>query len=110
MTAKRGLTMRQLRYLLRFHHDGVSTQEIGRKMAVARGTIQDNLKRAAGRACNGLCLKKLRTMCLNSGCLAAAISTPRFDLSTPRTHEGDSKGTDFSSKITKQAQRLKVPY
>ncbi len=48
MTAKRGLTMRQLRYLLRLHHDGVSTQEIGRLLAVAHSTIQDNLKRAAG--------------------------------------------------------------
>ena len=47
MPAKRGLTMRQLRYLLRLHHDRVSTREIGRLLGVARSTIQDNLKRAA---------------------------------------------------------------
>jgi transposase len=47
MPAKRELTMRQLRYLLRLDHDGVSTREIGRLLGVARSTIQDNLKRAA---------------------------------------------------------------
>jgi transposase len=47
MPAKRELTMRQLRYLLRLHHEGVSTREIGRRLGVARSTIQDNLKRAA---------------------------------------------------------------
>ena len=47
MPAKRELTMRQLRYLLRLHHDGVSAREIGRLLGVARSTIQDNLKRAA---------------------------------------------------------------
>ena len=46
MPAKRELTMRQLRYLLRLRHDGVSTREIGRLLGVARSTIQDNLKRA----------------------------------------------------------------
>jgi len=38
--------MRQLRYLLRLHHDGVSAREIGRRLGVARSTVQDNLKRA----------------------------------------------------------------
>ena len=42
--------MRQLRYLLRLHHDGVSAREIGRLLGVARSTIQDNLKRAAAAA------------------------------------------------------------
>src|ERR1700716_3096010 len=46
MTAKRELTMRQLRYMLRLHHDGVSAREIGRTLGVARSTIQDNLGRA----------------------------------------------------------------
>ena len=36
--------------LLRLHHDGVSTREIGRRLGVARSTIQDNLKRAAAAA------------------------------------------------------------
>jgi transposase len=38
--------MRQLRQLLRLHHGGLSAREIGRRMGVARSTIQDNLKRA----------------------------------------------------------------
>ena len=47
MPAKRELSMRQLRTLLRLHHGGVSAREIGRRLSVARSTIQDNLKRAA---------------------------------------------------------------
>ena len=47
MPAKRELSMRQLRHLSRLHHDGVSAREIGRRLGVARSTIQDNLKRAA---------------------------------------------------------------
>ena len=47
MPAKRELSMRQLRHLLRLHHDGVSAREIGRRLGVARSTIQDNLKRAS---------------------------------------------------------------
>jgi transposase len=39
--------MRQLRHLLRLHHGGVSAREIGRRLGVARSTVQDNLKRAA---------------------------------------------------------------
>ena len=46
MPAKRELSMRQLRHLLRLYHDGVSAREIGRRLGVARSTIQDNLKRA----------------------------------------------------------------
>jgi len=46
MPAKRELSMRQLRTLLRLSHDGVSAREIGRRLGVARSTIQDNLKRA----------------------------------------------------------------
>lgn len=47
MPAKRELTMRQLRHILRLAHDGVGAREIGRRVGVARSTIQDNLKRAA---------------------------------------------------------------
>ena len=47
MPARRELSMRQLRHLLRLHHGGVSAREIGRRLGVARSTIQDNLKRAA---------------------------------------------------------------
>jgi transposase len=47
MPARRELTMRQLRHMLRLAQDGVSAREIGRRLGVARSTIQDNLKRAA---------------------------------------------------------------
>src|SRR5260370_35083881 len=46
MPGRRELSMRQMRYLLRLHHDGVSAREIGRLLGVARSTIQDSLKRA----------------------------------------------------------------
>jgi IS30 family transposase len=46
MPAKRELTMRQLRYMLRLHHDRVSARENGRTLGVARSAIQDNLRRA----------------------------------------------------------------
>jgi transposase len=38
--------MRQIRQMLRLHHDGASKREIGRTLGVARSTIQDNLRRA----------------------------------------------------------------
>jgi transposase len=47
MPARRELTMRQLRQLLRLHHDGVSARKIACELGVARSTIRDNLKRAA---------------------------------------------------------------
>src|SRR3954463_13293858 len=47
MPAKRELSMRQVRTLLRLSHDGGSAREIGRRLGVARSTIQDGLKRAA---------------------------------------------------------------
>src|ERR1700684_2891463 len=47
MPAKRELSMRKLRHVLRLHHGGVSAREIGRRLGVPRSTVQDNLKRAA---------------------------------------------------------------
>jgi len=47
MPAKRELTMRQIRQMLRLARDGVSAREMGRTLGVARSTIQDNLKRVA---------------------------------------------------------------
>jgi transposase len=47
MPAKRELTMRQIRQMLRLARDGVSAREIGRTLGAARSTIQDNLQRAA---------------------------------------------------------------
>jgi transposase len=38
--------MRQLRQMLQLHHEGLGTREMGRRLGVARSTIQDNLKRA----------------------------------------------------------------
>src|SRR4051794_11885810 len=46
MPARRQLTMRQLRQMLRLARDGVRAREIGRTLGVARSTVQDNLKRA----------------------------------------------------------------
>jgi hypothetical protein len=46
MPAKRELTMRQIRQILRLVRDGVSAREIGGMLGVARSTVQDNLKRA----------------------------------------------------------------
>jgi transposase len=46
MPAKRDLTMRQIRQILRLVGDGVSAREIGRMLGVARSTVQDNLRRA----------------------------------------------------------------
>ncbi|WP_018261854.1 helix-turn-helix domain-containing protein [Methylobacterium sp. WSM2598] len=46
MPARRQLTMRQIKQMLRLAHDGVSSREIGRTLGVARSTVQDNLARA----------------------------------------------------------------
>jgi transposase len=46
MPTKRGLTMRQIRTLLRLAHEGVSTREIGNSLGIASSTVQDNLSRA----------------------------------------------------------------
>ncbi len=47
MPARRELTMRQIRQMLRLARDGVSAREIGRTLRIARSTVQDNLGRAA---------------------------------------------------------------
>jgi transposase len=46
MAKRRQLTVRQIRRLLRLHHEGTATREIGRALGVARSTVQDALKRA----------------------------------------------------------------
>ena len=46
MPAKRKLTMRQLRHMLRLAGGGASAREITRVLGVARSTVQENLKRA----------------------------------------------------------------
>jgi transposase len=45
MPAKRELTMRQIRELIRLDHEGVGAREIGRRLGIARSTVQDNLHR-----------------------------------------------------------------
>jgi len=47
MPARRELTMRQIRQMLRLARDGVSAREIGRTLRIARSTVRDNLRRAA---------------------------------------------------------------
>lgn len=47
MPARRMLTMRHLRRIMRLHHEGASAREIVRAVGVARSTVQDALKRAA---------------------------------------------------------------
>jgi IS30 family transposase len=47
MPARRELTMRQIRQMLRLAHEGVSAREIGRTLGIARSTVQDNLGRAS---------------------------------------------------------------
>jgi len=46
MPAKRELTMRQIRQILRLHHEGESDRQISRMLGIARSTVQDNLERA----------------------------------------------------------------
>jgi transposase len=46
MPAKRKLTMRQLRQMLRLAHDGASVRDIAERLGIARSTVQENLKRA----------------------------------------------------------------
>ncbi|TIO50593.1 MAG: IS21 family transposase, partial [Mesorhizobium sp.] len=47
MPAKRRLTMRQLRQMLRLAGSGTSSHEIAVVLGIARSTVQDNLQRAA---------------------------------------------------------------
>lgn len=47
MPARRELTMRQIKQMLRLARDGVSSREIGRTLGIARSTVQDNLARAS---------------------------------------------------------------
>jgi DNA-binding transcriptional regulator LsrR (DeoR family) len=47
MPARRELTMRQIRQMLRLARDGVSVREIGRRLGIARSTLHDNIGRAA---------------------------------------------------------------
>ena len=67
MPAKRELTMRQIRQMLRLARDGVSAREIGRTLGVARSTIQDNLMRQ-WPGLRGLWLATSQTPFLNNVC------------------------------------------
>ncbi len=46
MPAKRKLTMRHLRHMLRLSRDGISVRDIAERLGIARSTVQENLKRA----------------------------------------------------------------
>jgi len=75
MPARRELTMRQLRQMLRLQHDGVSAREIGRTLGVARSTIQDNLERARVAGIGWPVRLIGPTRFSNSDCLLAAASS-----------------------------------
>ena len=47
MPARREMTMRQIKQMLRLARDGVSSRETGRTLGIARSTVQDNLARAS---------------------------------------------------------------
>ena len=50
MPARRMLTMRQLRRIMRMHHEGASARESARCVGMARSTVQDALKRGFSKA------------------------------------------------------------
>ncbi|WP_202595633.1 sigma factor-like helix-turn-helix DNA-binding protein, partial [Rhizobium leucaenae] len=52
MPAKRRLTMRHLRQMLRLAASGTSSREIAVVLGIARSTVQDNLQRAAAAGLN----------------------------------------------------------
>jgi DNA-binding transcriptional regulator LsrR (DeoR family) len=52
MPAKRRLTMRHLRQMLRLAASGTSSREIAVVLGIARSTVQDNLQRAAAVGLN----------------------------------------------------------
>ena len=65
MPARRTLTMRQLRRIMRMHHDGASAREIARSVGMARSTVQDVLKRAsAAKLCKRSPGPTLRVRCV----------------------------------------------
>lgn len=66
MPARRELTMRQIRQMLRLARDGVSAREIGRTLRIARSTVQDNLGRAAAGASRGRLGRRSPTRCSRS--------------------------------------------
>jgi integrase/recombinase XerD len=70
--------MRQLRHLLRLHHDGVSAREIGRRLGVARSTIRHRLASLASLF-EYLCDKN------------AVTHNPVKGVERPRTESGEGK-------------------
>nr|WP_256432972.1 MULTISPECIES: helix-turn-helix domain-containing protein [unclassified Martelella] len=82
MPAKRRLTMRQLRQILRLAGDGTSTREIALTLGVARSTVQDNLKRAA----------------------AAGLRWPLYDANRPHSSLGNITPNEFAMKMAPEKQ------
>lgn len=56
MPAKRKLTMRQLRHMLRLHGDEASAGAMCRRPGVVRSSVQENLKRAEAAGLSWLVL------------------------------------------------------
>jgi DNA-binding MarR family transcriptional regulator len=46
MPAKRKLTLRHLRQMLRLSRDGISVRDIAKRLGIARSAVQENLTRA----------------------------------------------------------------
>ena len=57
MPAKRELTMRQLRQMLRLHHDGLGAREIGRRLGVAAAPSKTTLSALKWPSWCGRCLQ-----------------------------------------------------
>src|SRR5271156_2808122 len=85
MPAKRELSMRQLRHLLRLHRGGVSAREIERRLGVARSTIQDNPKRAAAAGLAWRWRPTSPTRVSSWGCSGAPEAGPGTDGGPSRT-------------------------
>jgi hypothetical protein len=70
MPARRMLTMRHLRRIMRLHHEGAWSPEIVRAVGLARSTVQDALTRAiveATLAPDDTAELPLDTACKSSG-------------------------------------------
>jgi len=91
MPARRELTMRQLRQMLRLAHEGVSARAIGRMLGAARSTVQDNLKRAEAA---GLAWP-----------LGAEITDPHFSSGIPRIPLFSVEYTDQGSRLFLRTRR-----
>jgi len=96
MPKRRGLTMRQIRLMLRLAQQGVSAREIGRTLGVARSTVQDGLERAraadsgADHVIDGA--RVFATLDEAIADLSFVIATTRRDRDMTKRVEGPAEG------------------